>query len=265
MLRWWPEYSLPNLLFVSLLVGGTSTGSCDDAGFPPDEELPLEVVLTWKADAPDRDGLYRDTWYFLGYQVVAIGILYAMPESVTNWSDEQKTNYSMSDWWNNVTNPGCDSDDFFINYVTHPYWGAAYYVRASERGYDPRGAFWYSVLLSTLYEFGVEALFEEPSIQDLIITPTLGSLAGHYFMSVRNDIRVQTASNGHTTTGQKWVIVLTDPLGALNRQVDKLFGYETGLQVYPYFYMKQPVVDPGGRIVEWKQDRNIGLRFHMRW
>ena len=187
------------------------------------------------------------------------------PESVSGWTDEQKSNYGFSDWWNNVTNPGCDSDDFFINYVTHPYWGAAYYVRASERGYDSRGAFWYAVLLSSLYEFGAEALFEEPSVQDLIVTPTVGSLVGHYFMGVRNNVRAQSASNGYRTTGQKWVMVLTDPLGALNRQVDKLFGHETSLQIYPYFYAQQPVIDPGASRIERSQERVIGLRVHLRW
>jgi hypothetical protein len=260
-----PKRSVSHALLLSLLVMGTSIGFCEGTSFPQGEAPPLEFELAWSTDAPDRDGLNRDTWYFLGYQVAAIGILYAMPESVTGWTDEQKNNYSISDWWNNVTNPGCDSDDFFINYVTHPYWGAAYYVRASERGYDSRGAFWYSVLLSSLYEFGAEALFEEPSVQDLIITPTLGSLVGHYFMSVRHDIRAQSALSGQRTTGQKWVMVLTDPLGALNRQVDKLFGYETSLQIYPYFYAQQPVIDPGSTTIEWRQERLIGLRFHFRW
>ena len=256
---------LQHLLLASLLVTGISTGFCQDSGFPQDQALERGVELPWIVDTPDRDGLKRDTWYFLGYQAVAVGILYAMPESVSSWSDEQKSNYRMSDWWDNVTNPACDSDDFFINYVLHPYWGAAYFVRASERGYNPQSAFWYSVLLSSLYEFGFEALFEEPSVQDLIVTPTIGSLVGYYFMHTRNDIRMHTASSGHTTTGQKWVMVLTDPLGALNRQVDKLFGRETSLQVYPYFYTKYAVAGHGGTTVRWEQDPTIGLSFHVRW
>jgi len=261
----WLERSVPHAVFLSLLVAGMSSGLCEDTGFPQGEEPSFDFELAWSTDTPDRDGLNRDTWYFLGYQVAAIGILYVMPESVSGWTDEQKSNYGFSDWWNNVTNPGCDSDDFFINYVTHPYWGAAYYVRASERGYDSRGAFWYAVLLSSLYEFGAEALFEEPSVQDLIVTPTVGSLVGHYFMGVRNNVRAQSASNGYRTTGQKWVMVLTDPLGALNRQVDKLFGHETSLQIYPYFYAQQPAIDPGASRIERSQERVIGLRVHLRW
>jgi len=31
-------------------------------------------------------GIGRDTAFFLGYQVVFAGILYLMPESVTNWT-----------------------------------------------------------------------------------------------------------------------------------------------------------------------------------
>ena len=131
----WRKWSIPYAVFFSLLLMGASVGLCE-------EEQPLEFEVAWRTNTPDRDGLNRDTWYFLGYQFVAIGILYAMPESVTGWTDEQKSNYRISDWWNNVTNPACDSDDFFINYVTHPYWGAAYHVRARERGYDARSAFW---------------------------------------------------------------------------------------------------------------------------
>ena len=261
----WLRWSLSDVLFLSILFTGTSTGFCEETNPPQDESLPFDFEVAWNADVPDRDGLKRDTGYFLGYQVVAVGILYAMPESVTSWTDEQKSDYSMSIWWDNVTHPGWDTDDFYINYVIHPYWGAAYYVRASERGYDRKSAFWYSVLLSSLFEFGAEALAEEPSIQDLIITPTLGSLLGHYFMGVRSDIRAQTASSGHRTTKQKWVMVLTDPLGSLNRQVDKLVGHETSLQVYPYFQTKRPVVGPGATTIGWEEDRVIGLAFHLRW
>ena len=43
-----------------------------------------------------------------------------------------------------------------------------------QRGYDERTSFWYSAAMSAAFEFGVEALFEEPSLQDIIITPVGG-------------------------------------------------------------------------------------------
>ncbi|MGI9325215.1 MAG: DUF3943 domain-containing protein [Pseudomonadales bacterium] len=85
----------------------------------------------------------------------------------------------------NVRKPTWDSDDDFINYGLHPYWGATYFVRAQERGYGNKGAFWYSFALSSLYEFGAEAIFEEPSIQDFVVTPVVGSLIGTQFVRLR--------------------------------------------------------------------------------
>lgn len=211
-------------LVLALLVAGMSNGQSEE----------------WQDGKQDSKGLWRDTRYFLGYQVVAIGILYSMPEDVSGWSDEQKSNYSMSVWWDNVTHPGLDSDDHLINYVAHPYWGAAYYVRARERGYDKGASFWYSVLLSSIYEFGVEALFEEPSTQDLIVTPVLGSLLGEVFVGVREN------------TDKRWVLILTDPLGALNRSVRKIMGRDTDLQFSPYYYA-------------WHDEPVVGLQFQLVW
>ena len=213
----------------------------------------------------DRKGLRRDTWYFLGYQAATIGLLYAMPESVSGWTDEQKEGYSMSIWWDNVTHPQIDSDEFYINYILHPYWGAAYFVRARERGYSDVESFWYAVLLSSAYEFGAEALFEEPSIQDIIVTPVGGTLVGMYFMTVRDGLREREIALGKRTTKDRWLWVLTDPLGSLNRQFDKLFGWDTELQVRPYAYMQH--LDRGMLIETkpWEKDRVYGLEFRLQW
>lgn len=225
--------------------------------FPDDPEV-------WVTDLRDRDGLRRDTLYFLGYQFVAIGVLYFMPEGVTGWTAEQKDEYSASVWWDNVTNPSWDTDDFYINYILHPYWGAAYYTRARERNYSRSEAFWYSFLLSSVFEFGAEALAEEPSIQDLVVTPVAGSLLGHYFEGVRTGVRERSDSRGYRTTGEKWVMVLTDPLGALNRTVDRVFGPDTDLQIYPYARhrsVEPPVTEAASRDDEWV----VGVTFSMRW
>ncbi len=221
--------------------------------------------LQLETDLRDRDGLIRDTWYFIGYQVATIGILYMMPENFSGWSDKQKEEYSLSIWWDNVTHPAWDTDDDYINYVLHPYWGAAYFVRARERGYDNKQAFWYSVLLSSAYEFGAEAFFEQPSIQDLIVTPVIGSLVGGYFMRVRDDIRERSDLRGYRTTKDKWVWVLTDPLGAINRQVDKLFGREVTLHSRPYAQSYLPVDNSPADKCRMEKDRVVGLQFYLQW
>jgi len=228
------------------------------------EEFDLELPGHANVDARDWEGLKRDTWYFLGYQWVTIGVLYMAPESVSSWTDEQKEGYDLSYWWDNVTHPEIDSDKFYLNYVLHPYWGAAYYVRAQERGYGPRESFWYSAMLSTIYEFGAEALFEEPSIQDLIVTPVGGALLGGYFMKLRRNIRDREDERGYRTTGDKWVWVLTDPLGSLNRQVDRLFGRNTQAEIRPYRYVAR--IDPAlPNRTAGGDDVVYGLEFRLRW
>lgn len=241
-----------------LLTGGLACGAeADQQVFASQNTIDF--------DARDRMGLRRDTWYFLGYQWATIGILYAAPESVSGWSKEQKEGYSLSIWWDNVTHPEWDSDDFYLNYILHPYWGASYYVRARERGYGDTQAFWYSVLLSSMYEFGAEALFEEPSIQDIFVTPVLGSLLGRYFMGVRSDIRDRELEAGYRKTGDKWLWVLTDPLGSLNAQFDKLTGRNAMLQVRPYRH--RPRLQSRGPFETraWDSQPVYGLEFRLQW
>ena len=218
-----------------------------------------------ETDPRDPEGLRRDTWYFIGYQFVAVGILYLMPESVTGWTDEQKSDYSLDIWWENASNPAWDEDDDYLNYVLHPYWGAAYYVRARERGYGHWGGFWYSVLLSCIFEFGAEAIAEQPSIQDLIVTPVVGTMVGTYFVRVRSDIYDKEMDRGYRSTGEKWVMVLTDPLGAMNRGVDRLFRRDADIHIQPYVRtgFRPHNLDLGQ--FEPANDNVIGIEFRLRW
>jgi len=216
-------------------------------------------------DGRDIAGLRRDTWYFLGYQVAAIGVLYVAPESFSSWSDEQKDEYSLSKWWENVTHPSWDEDDHFLNYVLHPYWGAAYYVRAQERGYDRTQSFWYSALLSSIYEFGVEALFEPPSIQDIIVTPVGGALVGNYFMKIRAGIHEREESLGYRRTSDKWLSFVTDPLGSINQQLDELVGVDATVEIRPFLSEIRRREDPAAGSNVSETERIFGLQFHVEW
>lgn len=229
----------------------------------PDQLTPIPDQFS---RIPDRRGRRSDTLHFLAYQGVSIAILYTLPESVTGWTDEQKENYSLSQWWENVQDPEWDTDDFFLNYVTHPYWGAAYFVRSRERGYDEYDSFWYSAALSASYEFGAEALFENPSIQDLIVTPVGGWLVGRYFMAVREDILAGKGAVSELPLEQRLVLTLTDPLGAINRTVDGWFGLDQRFTVQPFVLtqdVRHAVRDGVTRPVE--TERVYGLTFTFVW
>jgi hypothetical protein len=180
---------------------------------------------------PDRDGALRDAGYFLSYQLVAVGALYLMPQSMSGWTDEEKSNYSFDKWRHNVTHPVFDNDAWYINWILHPYWGGAYYIRARERGLDKTESFWFSTVMSLLWEYGAEALAEPVSITDIVVTPVLGSLLGEYvFAPWRARIRART---GELDWSDKVILTLTDPLGVINAQIDSWFGVKSSVQVAP--------------------------------
>lgn len=180
---------------------------------------------------PDWYGVGRDTAYFLGYQFSAIAVIYLAPESLSGWDREQKENYSFDKWRNNVSEPVWDGDRWWINYVLHPYWGGTYYIRARERGLDRAQSFWYAALLSTLWEYGAEALAEPVSAQDLMVTPVAGFFVGEYLLApLRQRIRAQP---GPLDWPDKALLFMTDPLGVINAETDQLLGVKTTLMWQP--------------------------------
>ena len=70
-----------------------------------------------------------------------------------------------------------DGDHFNTNSVGHPFDGTAYYQIARGNGLSPAGAFVSTVLASTFWEYFVE-IPENPSLNDLIMTPTAGAVIG---------------------------------------------------------------------------------------
>ena len=175
----------------------------------------------------DWRGLGRDTGFFLGYQVAVAGTLYLLPEDVTKWTPEQRRT-SMRRWWENVQNPHWDPDNWFVNYVGHPYFGAISYIRARERRFGTFGGFWYAALLSGLYEFGIEALFEQPSYQDLIVTPVAGVLIGALlFEPIRERIRGKPELLWY----DHLALTATDPMGAANDLFERVLGIQADVRV----------------------------------
>jgi hypothetical protein len=218
----------------------------------------------------DYDGLTRDTAYFFGYQFFIVGLLYVLPESVSAWTDEQKEEYTFEKWKHNVTHPRWDPDKWYINYIMHPYFGMTYYTRGRERGLTEKGAFWYSFGLSCLYEFGLEALFEPASIQDIIFTPTLGSALGWYLEDVRRDIKSQP----EFSFWDKTVLMATDPLGSLNTMIDDLFGVGVDSEMEFRSFYRSPAIteterlslnDPYESRLNPAVTDYVGIQLKLRW
>lgn len=142
---------------------------------------------------PKRDfkRLSINTGMFLGTTVISFGILYALPESATQWDKEKMREEGITKKWeeNIHKGPVIDNDNFFFNYVTHPWAGAGYYMTARSSGFKWWDSFLYSSLMSTIFwEYGVEAFAEIPSVQDIFITPIVGSMFGEGFFYAKKSI-----------------------------------------------------------------------------
>lgn len=205
----------------------------------------------------DLEGLGGDTAHFIAYQMVAMA---AMSQRHRNEDGYLAPPQGFDRWRENVTNPVKDKDAYYNNYLLHPYWGASYYVRGRERGLERGQAFWYSVMMSAIFEYGAEAMVEPVSYQDLVITPVVGSLLGELlFWPVRERILTK---DGPLDTTDKVVLVLTDPLGAINSAVDRLLGVKTELALGPRMAPVTafaPGPRPAPRTAGW------GLQFRAQW
>jgi hypothetical protein len=158
------------------------------------------------------------TGMYVGFTVVAFGILWASPESFSNWDKEDiKENGVFNKWKQNVkAGPVMDEDDFFLNYVTHPLAGGIYYMTARTNNFSMAESFVYSALMSTLFwEYGVEAFAEVPSWQDLIVTPVIGSAMGEGFHVIKKAIQ----KNHNRILGSRFagetIMFLVDPFNQI--------------------------------------------------
>jgi hypothetical protein len=147
--------------------------------------------------------------------LVGVGVLYTLPESITNWNKNNIKLETLTDkWYKNIkAGPVWDNDDFFLNYVTHPYWGAVYYIAGRSAGAGALTSFYYSVIVSTFFwEYGVEAFAEVPSIQDLIITPVVGSIFGETFYLLKRYIINNNNKLFNSKIIGKTLKILMDPI-----------------------------------------------------
>lgn len=150
-------------------------------------------------DYPYSRKLRMEDWRRLAYNslaftsagVVTLAILYTMPEGATAWNKSKLHHHSY--WYNYGKHfkdgPVWDKDDFVFNYILHPYGGAVYYMSARSLGFNMLGSLGYSAFVSAvLWEYGIECFMEIPSIQDLFVTPLVGTLVGEGFYQLKRKI-----------------------------------------------------------------------------
>jgi hypothetical protein len=185
--------------------------------------------LLFTTEDADCARLTSQTGLLFGMGLVSVGVLWALPESISGWDDEDITlKYMEERWWDNVSQgPAWDNDQWYLNYIGHPYCGGVYYQIARNSGYSQLGSFVYTTLMSTFFwEYGFEAFAEVPSIQDLIVTPVGGWLYGEWAYKTEKAIN----ANEDRVMGSKCLgnfsLFLLDPINSIGRGFNRLVGHE---------------------------------------
>ncbi len=175
---------------------------------------------------PNWKRLWVNTSVLVGGGVATMVILEALPKESTAWNKTEDAKVSMwKRWVRNVCDgPVWDGDNVIFNYVLHPYAGAAYYMSARSCGFNCWGSFVYCFAISTVFwEYGFEAFNEIPSVQDLIITPVIGSLVGEGFYILKRRI----VDHGYRLLGSR---VLGYVAAFFLDPVNEVIGYFRGDQ-----------------------------------
>lgn len=152
--------------------------------------------------------LGRGLVFTFGYNSMITGLLLAMPEDISKWNKANYKNQLKSAY---TGPPVIDHDKWYINYLGHPYQGTIYYNALRSQGANV----WQSALFCAgsvwLWEYTIEAGFEQPSIQDLIVTPGAGILLGELF----HYSTIRMSRNGYAWY-EKMIVSLINPTFAIN-------------------------------------------------
>lgn len=137
-----------------------------------------EVQSLRNANSPFMKKAGRGALLIGGVEVIGMVALILMPKEVTKWEDDwikaAERNYKRAF----TTAPVMDQDDWAINYVGHPIAGAYYYNAVRSQNATWWQSFLFSTVQSFIWEYFIEGCAEQPSIQDLIVTPVGGMALG---------------------------------------------------------------------------------------
>lgn len=138
---------------------------------------------------PDWHRMWINTAVLTGAFVSSLAVLECLPEDATSWNRAELREVPVPKrWYEHVFQDGFewDSDKPIFNLVLHPYAGAAYFMAARGCGFSFWGSLLYCTCISNIgWELGIEGVNERPSIQDLVITPLVGSAIGEGFYRLK--------------------------------------------------------------------------------
>jgi hypothetical protein len=122
--------------------------------------------------------------------------------------DELDRLYSLKTWKQTFTSPPVwDHDSISWNYGAHPIMGSFSYLSYRNRNAHWTEAVAGSALNSILYEYVIAGATQKASLNDLIVTPVLGSILGEGIYQLKKIM----LRDHRLSTLEKVALTLTDP------------------------------------------------------
>lgn len=214
-------------------VAAAENGATECADSIPTLKFEWEYAQPTLYDLPYSRHTTMHDWHRLWINTAALAsayvgsllVLECLPEDATSWNRAELQEVPLFErWYNHVIKKGpeWDHDKFYFNYILHPYAGAVYYMGARSCGFNVLQSLCYCTIVSTVgWEFGIEAFMERPSIQDLFITPIVGSVIGEGFYLLKRKI----VADGYTLCGSS---ALGNIVAYLIDPVNEVMGLFTG-------------------------------------
>jgi hypothetical protein len=153
----------------------------------------------------------RGSLFILGIDGAGYAGLALLDTTISGWNSGSFANYRGNMERAFTSPPVVDHDKWYINYIGHPYAGALFYNAVRSQN----AKMWQSSLFCLghvlVWEYVIESGLEQPSIQDLIVTPLAGIVLGE--LAHRGTMAM--ARNGF-----KWyevaAVVVINPMFMLN-------------------------------------------------
>jgi hypothetical protein len=146
---------------------------------PYRDSISSKIILR-NQEAPFGRKLLRASGLVFSVEATTYGLLFALPMSISKW-DKTKIDFGANYKMAFTHPPVVDKDLWYINYLGHPYQGAYTYNAIRSQGAKIWQSSLFTIGHSIIWEYGIEAGLERPSIQDLIVTPGAGILLGELF------------------------------------------------------------------------------------
>jgi len=148
----------------------------------------------------------------LGSEAITSLILYLSPREFSNWEDKFWLYWGENLQRAYTTPPVWDKDGWAVNYIGHPLQGSLAFnaLRSQGAGFWESGAF--TLAHTLLWEYFLEAINEQPSINDLIVTPLAGVALGE----LTNYMTMQFKKGGFKTW-EKILVTVFNPFYLLNQ------------------------------------------------